>query len=146
MAHSASGSDASGEIFVWPVRVYYEDTDVGGVVYYANYLRFMERARTEYLRHKGFEQDALIANEGVMFVVVQVEVTFRRPARFNDMLAVTVEIADSTRTSVHFRQKVYRGSADGGELLVEGLIRGACLDATTFRPRAIPQAIVETST
>lgn len=128
-------------VFSWPVRVYYEDTDVGGVVYYANYLRFMERARTEYLRARGFEQDTLMAEEGVMFVVVQAEVTFRRPARFNDMLAVTVTIEDSTRTSVRFGQNVYRDNTEG-ELLVQGLIRGACLDATTFRPRAIPPAIV----
>ncbi|MEO0423237.1 MAG: tol-pal system-associated acyl-CoA thioesterase [Pseudomonadota bacterium] len=130
------------DVFAWPVRVYYEDTDVGGVVYYANYLRFMERARTEYLRAKGFEQDTLMAREGVIFVVVQAEVTFRKPARFNDMLAVTVSIDDSTRTSVRFGQNVYRDSVDG-ELLVEGSIRGACLDVNTFRPRAIPTAIVE---
>lgn len=128
--------------FVWPVRVYYEDTDVGGVVYYANYLRFMERARTEFLREKGFEQDVLMQEEGVMFVVVQAEMTFRRPARFNDMLAVTVDIEDSTRTSVRFAQQVYRGDV-GGELLVAGSIRSACLDATSFRPRAMPRAIVE---
>ena len=130
------------EVFSWPVRVYYEDTDVGGVVYYANYLRFMERARTEFLRAKGFEQDRLMKQEGVIFVVVQAEVTFRKPARFNDMLAVTVTIEDSTRTSVRFGQNVYRDSVDG-ELLVEGLIRGACLDVNSFRPRAIPTAIVE---
>ncbi len=130
------------EVFSWPVRVYYEDTDVGGVVYYTNYLRFMERARTEFLRAKGFEQDSLMAKEGVIFVVVQAEVTFRKPARFNDMLAVTVTIEDSTRTSVRFGQNVYRDSVDG-ELLVEGLIRGACLDVNSFRPRAIPTAIVE---
>ena len=139
----SGGGAAPDGVFAWPVRVYYEDTDVGGVVYYANYLRFMERARTEYLRDKGFEQDDLMTGEGVMFVVVQVEVTFRKPARFNDMLAVTVDIEDTTRTSVRFRQDVYRGRVEEGELLVQGLVRGACLDAKTFRPRAIPRAIVE---
>ncbi len=137
----ARGSSPEAAAFSWPVRVYYEDTDVGGVVYYANYLKFMERARTEYLRDMGFEQDQLIRDEGVIFVVVQAEVTFRRPARFNDMLAVTVTIADTTRTSVTFHQDVWRD----GELLVQGVIRGACLDAESFRPRAIPKAIAEKS-
>jgi acyl-CoA thioester hydrolase len=140
-----TSAEVAGEVFSWPVRVYYEDTDVGGVVYYANYLRFMERARTEYLRHKGFEQDELMAGEGVMIVVVQVEVSFRRPARFNDLLSVTVQIEDTTRTSVRFRQNVYRGGAEDGELLVEGIIRGACVDAKTLRPRAIPKAILEST-
>lgn len=131
--------------FAWPIRVYYEDTDVGGVVYYANYLRYMERARTEYLRDKGFHQQDLMDVEGIMFVVVQAELTFRKPARFDELVYATVTIEDATRVSVRFGQEIRRGAPDG-ELLVSGVIRGACLDARTFKPRAIPQRILETST
>ncbi len=131
--------------YAWPIRVYYEDTDVGGVVYYANYLRYMERARTEYLRDKGFEQQDLMAVEGIMFAVVHADVTFRRPARFDELIYATVAIEDATRVSVRFAQEIRRHTPDG-ELLVSAVIRGACLDVKTFQPRAIPQRILETST
>ena len=125
--------------FEWPVRIYYEDTDVGGVVYYANYLKFMERARTEYLRARGFEQDRLMAEDGVMFAVVQAELTFRRAARFNDLLHVSCAVEEHTRTTVRFAQNVRRGE----ELLCEGRIRAACLDVRNLRPRAIPERVLE---
>lgn len=126
--------------FQWPVRVYYEDTDVGGVVYYANYLKFMERARTEYLRARGFEQDRLMAEDGIMFAVVQAELVFRKPGRFNDLLYVSCAIEEHTRTTVRFAQDVHRAD---GDLLCEGRIRAACLDVRTLRPRAIPERILE---
>ena len=90
--------------FVWPVRVYYEDTDAGGVVFYANYLKFMERARTEWLRAAGVEQDALLAETGLLFVVVEVNVRYHKPARFNDLLDVTVVPVDRGRSRFTVRQ------------------------------------------
>lgn len=125
--------------FEWPVRVYYEDTDVGGVVYYANYLRFMERARTEWLRHLGFEQDELIRDEGVLFAVAAADIRYRAPARFNDLLHVTAAIADAGRSRIEFEQTVYRVS--DGQHLTDGHIRVACLDAERFRPRPIPESL-----
>lgn len=125
--------------FEWPVRVYYEDTDVGGVVYYANYLRFMERARTEWLRSLGFEQDVLIREEGVLFAVTAADIRYRAPARFNDLLHVTAAVSDRGRSRIEFEQTVYRVS--DGKLLTDARIRVACLDAEAFRPRPIPQIL-----
>lgn len=125
--------------FVWPVRVYYEDTDAGGVVYYANYLRFFERARTEWLRTLGFEQDALLRDAGVVFAVRRVEVDYLRPARFNDLLAVQARVAERGRASLVFEQEIRRD----GEVLCRGLVKVACLDAASFRPAPIPQAVLE---
>lgn len=127
------------EAFCWPVRVYYEDTDAGGVVYYANYLRFMERARTEMLRAGGFEQDRLRADEGVIFVVKHVDIDYRSPGRFNDQLQVTAEIAHWGRTSITFRQQVIRDDT----CLAEAEVVVVCLDAARFRPYSIPQSITE---
>jgi acyl-CoA thioester hydrolase len=126
--------------FVWPVRVYYEDTDSGGVVYYANYLKFMERARTEYLRGMGFEQDKLRRDEGILFAVHSVAVDFKRPAVFNDVLDVTAELSEQRRVSLTFIQEVRRR----GELrvLCRGVIRVACVDAASFRPAAIPDVVL----
>src|SRR5690348_9504550 len=92
--------------FTWPVRVYYEDTDLGGVVYHANYLRFMERARTEWLRSAGFEQDMLRDRLKVQFVVVEARIEFRRPARFNDELLVSVRPHSTGRASIEFDQDI----------------------------------------
>lgn len=124
--------------FVWPVRVYYEDTDSGGVVYYANYLRFMERARTEYLRHIGFEQDQLIADEGVIFAVRTIEVDYRWPARFNDQLEVSAQVLQRGGASITFHQEVRRN----GEVLCSGKVKIASLQAATMRPVPIPRQIV----
>jgi len=125
--------------FVWPVRVYYEDTDSGGVVYYANYLKFMERARTERLRALGFEQDRLRQDQGVLFTVHSVQVDFMRPARFNDALEVSADISEQRRASLMFAQQVRRSGER--EVLCQGHIRIACVDAVSFKPVPIPDVI-----
>ena len=125
--------------FFWPVRVYYEDTDSGGVVYYANYLKFMERARTEYLRSLGFEQDRLRKEQGVLFAVHSLQVNYRQPARFNDTLDISAEISDIRRTSLTFSQHVLQHGE--GDLLCEGQVRIACVEDGSFRPTPIPETI-----
>lgn len=131
----------SDVIFAWPVRVYYEDTDAGGVVYYANYLRFMERARTEWLRSLGFEQDALMADPGLLFAVRRTEIDYLKPARFNEQLMITVGLDGQGRASLTFNQEVRRETDDA--VLCRGIIRVACLDANSFRPRPLPPEIKE---
>ena len=138
---SSEPGTGSGASFTWNVRVYYEDTDLGGVVYHANYLRFMERARTEWLRSLGFEQDTLRDHHGVLFVVVEAEVAFRKPTRFNDELAVSVEVRRAGRASLGFHQEV-RNASGAGELFCAGEVRVACVDAGTFKPRVLPQEIL----
>lgn len=125
--------------FTIPVRIYYEDTDAGGVVYYANYLRYMERARTEWLRALGFEQDQLVANEGVIFAVRSAHLEFLKPAHFNDLLEVTVRVASRRGASLTFAQSVRRD----GTAVCEGEVRVACLDARSFVPRALPVALAQ---
>jgi acyl-CoA thioester hydrolase len=125
--------------FCWPVRVYYEDTDSGGVVYYANYLKFMERARTEYLRAAGFEQDQLRQDPGILFTVHSVQADFKRPATFNDVLEVSAEISEERRASLTFLQEIRR--AGENEVLCRGLVRIACVDAASFKAVAIPDFI-----
>jgi acyl-CoA thioester hydrolase len=140
--------------FVWPIRTYWEDTDAGGIVYYANYLKFMERARTEWLRALGIDQVRLKDEHGLIFVVVDVEAHYRKPARYGDQLQVTCTVRETTRASITLDQEVYRdaaaqgcanavgagcaGTAIGGELLLDGRVRAACLDAQTYRPRPLP--------
>lgn len=123
--------------FHWSVRVYYEDTDAGGVVYHANYLRFMERARTEWLRERGVEQDWLRETHGIVFVVTRSDVHFMRPARFNDRLVITVGPERMGRTRIRFSQHVNRSQRDG-ELLCDGRVEAACVDIARFRARPIP--------
>jgi len=123
--------------FVWPVRVYWEDTDAGGVVDYANYLKFMERARTEWLRALGVEQLQLKEEHGLIFVVVDIEAHYRKPARYGEQLQVSCAIAETTRASLTFRQEIFRERTDG-ELLLDGQVRVACLDAVKYRPRPLP--------
>ena len=122
-----------------PVRVYYEDTDHGGGVYYANYLRFFERGRTELLRSLGFEQDELAGKQGILFVVRRVEVDYLRPAVFNDLLRVVTEVAELGRARVDFDQAVYR--QDEHRPLCQGRVSVACVEAGTFRPARIPEGI-----
>jgi acyl-CoA thioester hydrolase len=127
-------------LFTWPVRIYWEDTDAGGIVYYANYLKYMERARTEWLRAGGIEQLPLKEQHGLMFVVVDLEAHYRKPARYGDELQVTCEVAERTRASLTFQQQIYRASSDGSrELLIEGKVRVACLDANNLKPKALPK-------
>lgn len=128
--------------FRWPVRVYYEDTDTAGVVYYANYLRFMERARTEYLRSLGFEQDELARSDGILFAVRSAHVEFLAPARFNDSLTVTAQVAERRRASLNFQQTVYRTDASDRPLCT-GTVLIACIDTASLRPRPIPERILE---
>lgn len=124
-------------VFSIPIRVYYEDTDSGAVVYYANYLKFMERARTEWLRALGFEQDELIRRDGVIFAVRSAKIEFLKPARFNDMLQVTAQVGRRGKASLTFAQEIRRD----GLTLCEGEVKVACLDAATFAPRPIPESI-----
>lgn len=128
--------------FRWPVRVYYEDTDSGGVVYYANYLRFMERARTEWIRELGFEQDALIRETGILFAVRSASLEYLRPARFNDRLEVSVRLCERRHASLVFEQVVNR-EGDVEHPLCIGNFRIACLDAASFRTRPIPEFILK---
>lgn len=121
------------------MRVYYEDTDSGGVVYYANYLKFMERARTEYLRSLGFEQDRLRREQGILFTVHSLQVEFRSPARFNDSLEVTACVSAAKRASLDFSQSVRRVGEAG--VLCTADVRIACVDAVSFKPAPIPQVI-----
>lgn len=122
--------------FAWPVRVYYEDTDLGGVVYYANYLRFMERARTEWLRAAGFEQDELIRELDVIFAVRKIEVEYLLPARFNDQLRVSVKVIDVRQASITLAQEITKQNENG--VLCKGIVKIASLKASTFKPCAIP--------
>lgn len=129
-------------VFVWPVRVYYEDTDAGGIVYYANYLKFMERARTEWLRTLGFEQDALREREGVLFAVRSVCLDFLKPARFNDLLEVSVQPAQRRPASLVLDQEVRRASGpQAARTLCRGRVRIACLDARALNPCALPRSL-----
>jgi acyl-CoA thioester hydrolase len=128
--------------FSWPVRVYWEDTDAGGVVYYANYLRFLERARSEWLRSFGFEQDVLRGDVGVVFVVRRVEVDYLAPARFNDALDVTVALTEVGRATLGVSQTIARGATR----LVDAGVTLACVDATSFKPVRIPTPILHAMT
>jgi len=129
------------------VRVYYEDTDNGGVVYHANYLKFMERARTEWLRARGVEQDVLIEREGLVFAVRSAQLDYLKPARFNQLLSVSASVAEIGKASLIFDQTVNLITSEGIDavksdlLLCQGQIRVACLDANSLKPRAIPAAI-----
>jgi acyl-CoA thioester hydrolase len=120
------------------IRVYYEDTDAGGVVFYANYLKYMERARTEWLRQLGFEQDELSMRERVLFAVRSVKLDFIKPARFNDLLHTTVTVGKRGNASLTFLQQVQRDAV----ALCQGEIKVACLDVDSFMPRSIPEQII----
>ncbi|XOV78571.1 MAG: tol-pal system-associated acyl-CoA thioesterase [Aestuariibacter sp.] len=124
--------------FLWNVRVYYEDTDAGGIVYYANYLKFMERGRTEWLRSLGVEQDTLLEHS-VAFVVKQVEMENHRPARFNDLLCISSQIVELKRASLVFQQHIYN---ENNDLLVSARIKVACVDISKMKPQAIPKFIL----
>jgi len=139
---SGPGGRKPAGVFTWQTRVYYEDTDAGGVVYYANYLGFMERARTEWLRARGFSQASLAADPGVLFAVAEADVRYRRPARLDDVVVISCEPSLSGRVAIDFRQLVWR-EREGGELLVEGRVRVVCVDATSFRPSRLPGSIVQ---
>lgn len=123
--------------FTFPVRVYWEDTDAGGVVYHVSYLRFMERARSEWLRAIGIDQATLVRDERLQFVVVEAQIRYHRPARFDDQLQVSVVVTERGGASVTMIQEIRRGPA-AGELLVSATIRAACLDSDSQKPRPLP--------
>jgi acyl-CoA thioester hydrolase len=128
--------------FSWRSRVYWEDTDGGGVVYYANYLKFMERARTEWLRALGHSQQELADEFGFVFAVVEVQVNYRRPARLDDEISISCVPVPEGRASIRFRQVITRPDGSGGHTtLAEGEVRVACVDARTFRPRPLPDFV-----
>ena len=127
--------------FVWQARVYWEDTDAGGIVYYANYLRFLERARSEWLRARGVSQLALASDPGLVFSVIALEVRYRRPARLDDLLSISCEPDWQGGATVVFAQRIWRAPVDEG-LLVTASVRVACLDADTLKPRRLPPVIV----
>ena len=123
--------------FSWPIRIYWEDTDGGGVVYYANYLKFLERARTEWLRARGFVQTELARDPGIVFVVANLSIEYKRPARLDDSLIVTCDVEPEGAACIQFAQRILRGN----EVLVEASVRVACLDASSFRPKRLPPGI-----
>ena len=130
----------SGRAFVCPVRVYWEDTDAGGIVYYANYLKFMERARTEWLRALGCDQALMQVRDRVQLVVARASVEFRRPARFDDRIEVDVRMLKLGHASVELAQHVRSASR---EPLCHARIRVGCVDTETFRPRGFPTSLLQ---
>jgi acyl-CoA thioester hydrolase len=125
--------------FSWPARVYWEDTDGGGVVYHANYLRFLERSRTECLRALGISQTTLVQELGVLFVVASLTIDYRRPARLDDALTITCDVAADGGACLSFQQQILRGE----DVLVAASVRVASIDAQSFRPKRVPAAVVD---
>lgn len=138
MTRADTMASATPRDFVWRVRVYYEDTDAGGVVYYANYLRFFERCRTEWLRALGFGQRELAERDGVVFVVAEAEIRYLRPAKLDDEIDIYAHVAQRFASYVVFEQQARRGS----ELLCRGRVKVACLDGRTRKPTRLPAALV----
>ena len=126
-------------VFTWPIRVYWEDTDAGGIVFYANYLKFFERARTEWLRTLGVAQSRLKQDSGGMFVVSETTLRYLAPSRLDDELLVTAQLEAGGRASLIIAQKAFRGDT----LLCDGTIRIGWVDAATLRPGRIPPAILQ---
>jgi acyl-CoA thioester hydrolase len=130
--------------FTWPARVYWEDTDGGGIVYYANYLRFLERARTEWLRAQGHSQQVLARDPGILFTVVSLEVEYRAAARLDDELEISCRPRAEGAASLRFAQQIHRREEGpgGARLLVQASVRVACVDAARMRPRRLPEFLV----
>ena len=132
-------SQPGGEIGLrWPIRVYYEDTDAGGIVFYANYLKFFERARTEWLRACGIEQCRLASETGALFIVRHTALDYRAPARLDDVLSIVSRVERLGRASVEFEQQAWRDDT----LLATGTVRVGCVDAAALRPTAIPPSVL----
>jgi acyl-CoA thioester hydrolase len=140
-ASAMPDSRLSIPVFSWPVRVYWEDTDAGGVVYHARYLHFLERARSEWLRASGIGQQQLRDEAGIVFVVHRMEIDFKAPARLDDLLTATVQPEECRSASFFVRQTLRREIEPN--VLVEARVRIACLDAARFRPRPIPQHLLQ---
>ena len=132
-----------GVVFSWPLRVYWEDTDAGGVVFYANYLKYFERARTEWLRAAGFEQQTLRDTVGGMFVVTDASVKYHRPARLDDQLLVSTWIQDAGRACMTIEQQARLGPHADGDVLCDATIRIGWVRADSFKPARIPSSIVK---
>jgi len=130
--------------FELPIRVYWEDTDAGGIVFYANYLKFFERARTEWLRSRGIGQQALREQTGGIFVVSETQLKYHRPARLDDELLVTARLLEGGRASLTIAQQAWRKTAGQPELLCEGAIRIGWVSAATMKPERIPSTVLET--
>ena len=130
-----------GSAFRWPLRVYYEDTDAGGIVFYANYLKFFERARTEWLRVAGVGQQQLSSETRCMFVVKSASIDYHAPAKLDDRLEISVEIQKLGRASVLFTQEAWCMNDHDAVLLCTGSIRVGCVDTTSLRPAGIPAAV-----
>ena len=129
-------------VFSWTARVYWEDTDGGAIVYYANYLRFLERARTEWLRALGHSQLELAREPGILFTVVSVQIDYRAPARLDDELEITCEPHAQGPASLRFAQHIYRRSqARRAQLLAEAQVRVACVGTGSLRPRRLPEFV-----
>jgi acyl-CoA thioester hydrolase len=147
--------------FFWPVRIYYEDTDSGGVVYYANYLKFMERARTEWLRSKGYEQDTLINDQGLLFAVRSVAIDYIQPAKFNDYCVVQLRLEGASRIGLTFAQFFYKANVSSVKgltdadlaqqiddktqfsLLSRATVKIVSLDSNSLKPKRIPNSMLE---
>ena len=129
--------------FVFPIRIYWEDTDAGGIVFYANYLKFFERARTEWLRSLGIQQHALKEESGGMFVVSETQIKYFSPARLDDLLEVTAHTAEAGRASLVLAQQAWLTIDGERKLLAEGTIRIGWVDSITLKPGRIPAAILE---
>ena len=127
--------------FIFPVRVYYEDTDVAGIVYYANYLRFLERGRTEWLREIGVDQTVLISKR-LAFAVVDLNIQYLKPARFNDLLEVVTEIQTASRASIIFKQHI-RNEQRQDHIYCRAEVKAACIDMTSLKPKALPKQLVK---
>ena len=132
-------SSAPAANFHHPVRVYWEDTDAGGIVFYANYLKFFERARTEWLRALGHSQQEMVDTTGCMFVVQETTVRYMKPARLDDQLTITVDVRERGRASLRIAQQAWCGD----RLLAEGEIRIGCVERATMKPHRIPGPIFE---
>ena len=130
-----------GSVFRWPLRVYYEDTDAGGIVFYANYLKFFERARTEWLRAAGVGQQQLSSETRCMFVVKSASIDYHAPARLDDRLEISVRIQKLGRASVLFTQEAWRMNDLDPVRLCTGSIRVGCVDTNSLRPAEIPVAV-----
>ena len=128
---------------IWPVRVYWEDTDAGGIVFYANYLKFFERARNEWLRSLGVGQQALREQTGGIFVVSQTDVRYHRPARLDDQLLVTVSLVETGRASLTIRQQVLLPTEPQDTVLCDGTIRVGWVDASTLKPARFPSTLLD---
>lgn len=134
------------EIFSWPVRVYWEDTDAGGIVFYANYLKFFERSRTEWLRSKGINQHSLREATGGMFVVGDAQIRYLKSAKLDDQLEVTTSLIEAGRAAMSIHQQALLNTPSGPVLLCEGQIRAAWVTASTLKPARIPQIILNALT